>query len=87
MTKLSPLVTLEKDELIFEISEILNAFEFAMRVKIFHRDTFKLLGVSDASEGELRKMLFREQLSYLIGSTRRLELAKYIASNMFYDAK
>lgn len=77
---------LEKDDLLFDVSEVLNSFQFIMRVTIYDRDTLRVISVSDIHEGQLKQELEKDSLSYLLQEPhRREELSKYIVQNIHYD--
>ena len=77
---------LEKADLLFDVSEVLNPFQFILRVKTYDNKSLKVLSVNDITESELLQELKRDQLSYLVTEPhRRQELAKYIVQNSFYD--
>ncbi len=68
-----------------DVFEILNSFQLIIRIKTYLRDTLELLSVSDVQEFDIMKELMRDQQSYLIEPQRRVEMAKYLVQNMYYD--
>ena len=75
----------EKDDLLFEVFEVLNPRELAFRLKVYQRDTFTMLTVCDVGESELRAELIKDKRSFLSGPQQREELAKYLIANSYYD--
>lgn len=75
----------EKDDLLYEVFEILDPSELAFRFKVYEKETFKMLTSCDIGEAELRSQLAKDRRSYLAGPQQREELAKYIIMNSFYD--
>lgn len=75
----------EKDDLLFEVFEILNPSQLTFRFKVYERETFKMLTSCDIGEVDLKSQLAKDRRSYLSGPQQREELAKYIIMNSFYD--
>ena len=75
----------EKDDLLFEVFEVLNPSELAFRLKVYERETFKMLTSCEVGETELRAELTKDKRSYLAGPQQREELAKYLITNSYYD--
>lgn len=77
---------LEKADLLFDVSEVLNPFQFILRVKTYDNKSLRVVSVNDISEAELQEELKRDQLTYLVTEPHlRQDLAKYIVQNSFYD--
>lgn len=75
----------EKDDLLFEVFEVLNPSELAFRLKVYERDTFTMLTSCEVREAELRAELVKDKRSFLAGPQQREELAKYLITNSYYD--
>ena len=76
----------QKDDLLYEVYEILNPGEgCTIRLKVYDKESFKMLTSSELPEGELIKELNKDRMSYLSGPQYREELAKYIITNSFFD--
>lgn len=54
MLKQSLIYQFEKDDLLFDVFEILNAQELTLRFKVYQKDTFRMLTSCDIGETELR---------------------------------
>jgi hypothetical protein len=57
----------EKDDLLFEVFEVLNPRELAFRLKVYQRGTFKMLTICEVGESELRAELVKDKRSFLSG--------------------
>lgn len=57
----------EKDDLLFEVLEVLNPSELAFRLKVYERSTFKMLTSCEVAEAELRAELTKDKRTYLTG--------------------
>jgi hypothetical protein len=62
---------LEKADLLFDISEVLNPFQLILRIKTYEQSTLKVLSVSDIEEPQLREELARDQVTYLLTDPHR----------------
>jgi hypothetical protein len=51
------IVSLEKEDLLFDISEVLNPFQLILRIKTYDKDSLKVLSVSDITEKEMKDEL------------------------------
>ncbi len=76
---------LEKDDLLFDVTEALNPYELVLRIKTFQKASLKMVSISEIKEFELKKELMRDKVSYLIEPQKREELAKYLVQNTYYD--
>jgi hypothetical protein len=77
---------LDKDDLLFDVSEVLNPFQLILRVKTYDRESLRVLSVNDIREDQIREELVRDKLTYLVSEPhRREELCKYIVQNIHYD--
>jgi len=85
MLKQSLIYQFEKDDLLFDVFEILNAQELTLRFKVYQKDTFKMLTSCDIGETELRAQLIKDKRSFLTGPQQREELARYVIDNAFFD--
>ena len=45
---------LEKDDLTFDVSEVLNPYELILRIKTYHKDVLTMISTSDIREFEIR---------------------------------
>lgn len=75
----------EKDDLLYDIFEVLNAEELQIRIKVYQKETYIMLTSCEIGETELKAQLIKDRRSFLTGSTQREELAKYIIENSFFD--
>ncbi len=62
---------LEKDDLLFDVSEVLNSFQLILRIKTYERETLKVISVSDIYETQLKEELEKDQLTYLLAEPHR----------------
>ena len=85
MTKHKLIFQFEKDDLLYDVFEILNADELQLRIKVYQQDTFIMLTSCDIGETELKAQLVKDRRSFLTTSTQREDLAKYIIENSFFD--
>ncbi len=77
---------MEKNDLLFDVSEVINPYQLILRVKTYDSDSLKVLSVSDINEKQLREELTTDHVSYLLAEpSRREELCKYIVQNIHYD--
>ena len=76
---------MEKEDLVFDVSEILNPYEISLRIKIFDKYSLKMVSVSEIKETELKQELTKDKMSYLVEPHRREELSKYLVQNTFSD--
>jgi hypothetical protein len=51
------LTSLERGDLLFDVSEIINPFQVMLRVKTYDSDSLKVLSVSDINENQLKEEL------------------------------
>ena len=84
-TKQNLIYQFEKDELLFEVFEILSPGDLSFRFKVYEKDSFKMLTSCEIAEMELKKQLQKDRRSFLGGPQQREELAKYIIQNSYYD--
>lgn len=78
---------MEKQDLLFDVSEVLNPFQLILRVKTFDRETLRVISVSEITEKQIKEdVVVKDQVSYLLNEPhRREELAKYLVQNSHYD--
>ena len=51
---------LEKDDLLFDVSEVLNPFQLILRVKTYDKESLKVISVSDIHEAQIKEELVRD---------------------------
>ena len=54
-----------KDDLLFEVYEIVNNQELLLRFKVYDKDTFRMLTSCDIGETELKEQLSTDKQSFL----------------------
>lgn len=75
----------EKDDLLYEVFEILNPSQLTLRFKVYNKKTFKMLTASEIGEKEIMSELAKDKRSFLTGPQQREELARYIIANSYFD--
>ncbi|CDW86114.1 UNKNOWN [Stylonychia lemnae] len=79
------IIELMKDDLQFDVSEVLNPYELILRIKTYYRETLSMISSCDIREFDIRKELIRDQVSFLMEPLKRVDLAKYIIENIYFD--
>jgi hypothetical protein len=51
------LSSLEKEDLLFDIFEVINPFQVLLRVKTYDSDSLRVLSVSDINEAQMKEEL------------------------------
>ena len=75
----------EKDDLLFEVFELMNPTQLSFRLKVYENATFNMLTSAEIGENDLTEELQKDKRSYLLGPQKREDLAKYLISNSFFD--
>ena len=75
----------EKDDLVFEVSEILDPKETTFRIKVYKASTFQMMTTCDVTENQIKAQLARDKKTFLITPQQREELSKYLIQNSFFD--
>eukprot|EP00347_Sterkiella_histriomuscorum_P009856 403339614 len=64
------IVQLEKDDLLFDISELLSPYELILRIKTYLKDSLKMISSSDIKELDIRKeLVINERLGIIPDGT------------------
>jgi hypothetical protein len=75
----------QKDDLLYEVYELLNPAQLFFRIKVYELSTFRMLTSTEIGEAELKVELQKDKKSNLAGPQSREDLAKYIINNAYFD--
>ena len=75
----------EKDDLLFEVLEILDPKATTFRIKVYKASNFQMMTTCDVTDQQIKAQLARDKKTFLMTPQQREELSKYLIQNSFFD--